>query len=330
MQAKTADPAGEGRAVGRSRERWRKRVAEIQRARLLEAMAEVVAERGLRGASTAVVARRAGVSRATFSDQFDSPEDCFLALLDWMLERVAGLVATGIEREPIWSEGVLAGLEALLGFLDREPARARACLLEGMTVPPSRLFPRAQVLAQLGRLIDRRARRELSLERQPPKTMPEATIGSVLAVLRRRLLSGEAPPFVALLAPLAEVVVAPYFGPSAAALVAGRGRERAEALLAACSAGPAPGDVEVPGLLRHANARRMRACIRYLVANPDASNRAVAAGIGISHAGQVSVLLARLHGAGLLEKESGGAGRPNAWRLSAYGARVAEALERWR
>lgn len=292
-------------------------------------MAEVAVVRGLRGASAARVAKRAGVSRATFAARFESPETCFLALLDWMLERAGTLIAEALEREPSWSEGVLSGSEALLGFLDEEPIRARVCLLESMVVPPSALGLRIGGLVRLGRLVDERARRELSWERQPPGTMAEATVGSVLGLLRRRLLNGEAPPFTALLGQLAEMVVAPYLGPSAAARVAAEGDERARALLEARAGMTEPPEVELPVLLRHGNAHRMRSCIRYLAANPGASNRDVAAGIEVSHAGQVSALLSRLREAGLLEKQPGGAGRPNAWRLSSYGAEAARALGRW-
>ena len=282
-----------------------------------------MAERGLRGASAAQVARQAGVSRVALAEQFGDLDGCFLALLDWMLGRGTASAAEAFDRESSWDAGVLAGLEALLVFLDSEPVRARACLLESMTGLSSGFQSRAQTLGRLGRLVDRAARQQLSLERQPTATMPEAMTASVLGILRRRLLGGEVPPFVGLLGQLAEVVVGPYLGPAAAAQAASRGRDRALALLKEHSARPGHhAGVEVPSILRHASAHRMRECVRYLAENPEASNQAVAAGIGISHSGQVSMLLARLHDAGLLVKDCGGAGRPNAWCLSPYGAEV--------
>ena len=79
-------------------------------------------------------------------------------------------------------------------------------------------------------------------------------------------------------------------------------------------------------MLLHAGAHRLRACLRYVGGNPGASNRAIAANLRISHLGQTSALLARLHRAGLLLKRSGAPGRPNAWSLSTYGAEVLQAL----
>lgn len=285
-----------------------------------------MAERGLRGASAAQVAKRAGVSRAALAQHFGDLDDCFLAMLDWMLGRGTALAAEAFDRESSWEDGVLAGLEALLTFLDSEPVCARAGLLESMTGISSGFQSRAQTLGRLGRLVDAAARQQLSLERQPTATMPEAMIASVLGILRRRLLSGEVPPFVGLLGQLSEVIVAPYLGPAAASQAGNRGHDRAQVLLQEHALRPKSRGVEVPGMLRHASAHRMRECVRYLAENPEASNQAVGAGIGVSHSGQVSMLLARLFDAGLLVKKCGGAGRPNAWCLSSYGDEVAREL----
>jgi AcrR family transcriptional regulator len=300
-------------------------VREVRRVRLLEAMAEVVAERGLRGASVTAVASRASVSRFHFGELFGSLDDCFLALLDRMLGRATTLIDEAFERESCWSDGVLAGLEALLVFLDAESVSARACLVETVAGTPPALESRAHMLKRLGALVDS-ARHQLSVERQPPAAMSEATIASVLGMLRRRLLSGEAPPFVSLLGELAEVVVAPYLGPTAAMKAARMGSERAQVSLRQRSALPVAAGVEIPKMLCHASAHRMRACLRYLAEHPDASNRTIAVDVGISHPGQTSMLLARLYDAGLLVKKCGGAGRPNAWSLSPCGAEVTRAL----
>ncbi|MEX2449150.1 MAG: hypothetical protein WD404_10475 [Solirubrobacterales bacterium] len=289
-------------------------------------MAEVVAECGLRGASVARVAQRAGVTPKTFKKQFDDPDDCFLALIDWMLGQASSSMVEALERERSWSDGVLAGLEAMVALLDREPVRARACLLEGMAAPSIKLEARAEALGELSTRVHGRALRELAPDRHPSGAMAEATIGSVLGLLRRRLLTGDAPPFTDLLGELAEVVVTPYQGPEAAARVARDGRERSQAMRVVPTSRSISAGVEVPDLLRRANAHRMRSCMRYLAENPGTSNKAVAAGIDVPHQGQVSRLLARLDDAGLLEKCPGGPGRANAWRLSPRGAEVALAL----
>jgi len=299
---------------------------DMRRAQVLEAVAEIVAERGLRGASVAAVSKRASVSAAALGELFGDLDRCFLALLDSTLARATASIEVALERDAPWREGVLTGLEGLLTFLDSEPVSARACLLEGAGGSALRLESRTGALERLVALIGG-VRAELSFERQPPAAMPEATIAAVLGILRMRLLAGQAPPYVALLDELAEVIVAPYLGPAAAAGVAHAGGRRRKEILRDCPAAPADRDVEIPQMLRHGSARRMRSCLRFLAEHPGANNQDVARGLAIAHAGQVSVLLSRLHKEGLLAKKPGRPGRPNAWSLSPRGAGVARALQ---
>jgi AcrR family transcriptional regulator len=60
---------------------------------MLLATAEAMAEKGFAATSVADVLRRAGVSRETFYQQFDSKLDCFLAAFDAAGELVADGVA---------------------------------------------------------------------------------------------------------------------------------------------------------------------------------------------------------------------------------------------
>lgn len=299
--------------------------APVWRFRVLRAMADVVAERGLRKASLAEVTRRASVSHRVFVELFGSFDGCMQALLDWALERICGLIGEAAERESCWQDRVMAGLEVALLFLDSEPTLARACLLEVVASPPEHVHRRDAMFECLRALIDG-VREDLSLERQPPAVTAEAAIISVLGLLRGRLLEGKAPPFLPLLGPLAEAIIAPYLGPSAASEASRRGRARAQVLVRTRCAPGAGGEVQIPAMLRHANAHRLRSCLVYVAENPGTSNKAIAAAVGISHLGQVSTLLARLYQAKLLEKRAGGAGRPNAWSLSSSGAEIARAL----
>ena len=60
----------------------REAVVASQRSRLIDAMAQVVAERGYPATTVADVVERAGVSRRTFYEQFADKEACFLAAYD--------------------------------------------------------------------------------------------------------------------------------------------------------------------------------------------------------------------------------------------------------
>jgi AcrR family transcriptional regulator len=59
-----------------------------QRERLIAAMAEVCGERGYAESSVAEVAKRAGVSTATFYDQFKDKRECLLASFEELFGRL--------------------------------------------------------------------------------------------------------------------------------------------------------------------------------------------------------------------------------------------------
>ena len=74
------------------------------------------------------------------------------------------------------------------------------------------------------------------------------------------------------------------------------------------------------------NAHRARRCVLFLADRPHASNREIAAAIGVAHESQTSKLLACLLTEGLLAKRSDGVGKRNAWQLTARGEEISRAL----
>jgi AcrR family transcriptional regulator len=308
-----------------SRELAREQIRNLQRRRLLDAMAQVLVEEGLRGATVSRVCARAGISPSSFPSLFSSVEDCLLALFAQVTTRSVDAIVEAFEREPSWEDGVLAGLEALLVFLDSEPTLARVCLVDGPSGPPEALRRRAESLRPLRALVDG-GRRSLADEQQPPALTADATIASVAGLLHAALCEGQAPPFIGLLGDLAGVVVAPYLGVAAARSQIERGNARAQILAKETSAPAREQAVAIPKVVRHASAHRRRLCLAYLAENPGVSNQAIAAGIDLHHHGQISTALSRLNEAGLLVLKPGGAGLANAWTLSAYGEQVARAL----
>jgi AcrR family transcriptional regulator len=306
----------------------REQAREMQRKRILDAMVGEVAERGLRGATVAGVSARAGVSRSTFYELFENLETCILAVLTQVASRSTALMSKAFAREARWQDGVLAALAALLMSLDREPLLARVCLLETLAGSPTVLEHRARELALLNPLVDV-GREQAHTNREPPELTAEASVASVAGILHTRLVTGEAPPFIGLLGQLMGLVVAPYLDPDEVAREIERGEGRARVIAQKRPFGLSSPQIRVqlPAGLSHPGAYRARSCVIFLAANPAASNKAVAAGIGVSSLGQVSELLKRLAGTGLLIKHSGGAGRPNAWYLSSHGEQLAQALK---
>ena len=118
-----------------------------QRARLLDAMIRVVAERGYAAASVTDIVRAAGVSRSTFYELFTSKEACFLEAyrtgVDVLDERVGEAVHAAKHD---WRAQLRAGIRAYLGALDHDALFTRAYLLEIHAAGPAALEARADAL----------------------------------------------------------------------------------------------------------------------------------------------------------------------------------------
>ena len=126
----------------------------IQRERLLDAAAEMIAESGVRNMRAKPATARAGMSPKTFYDLFADSEDCFLALFDRTLNEVAGIVRPVYECESEWSASVRSGLGTLLAYLDANPQACDLLFVQALGAGPRVLERRTQVLGVLARTVD--------------------------------------------------------------------------------------------------------------------------------------------------------------------------------
>jgi AcrR family transcriptional regulator len=304
-------------------------VAEFQRERILNATVQLIAEQGLRRVTTVSVIKRAGVSRRTLIHLFGTMDECAVAAVALVRRQATSLVSEAFEREAKWTDRVLAGLAALLDFLDCEPQLAQVCLVETLTVSRTGLSLRAQELAALAPLVDA-GRVHAAPGEFPHPLTAEATIASVAGILHNRLVTGKAPPFIDLLGPLAGVVLSPYLDGDSLRKELDRAERLAQSIAAkrpphAPSAAAQP-HVEIPKKVRSPSAYRVRQSLLHLANHRGASNGEIARAIGVPFPSQISTLLTRLERDGLLAKRSGGMGRPSEWWLTAHGESVAQAL----
>jgi AcrR family transcriptional regulator len=166
MTPETRPPAATGSRLPSGRHGLsREAVVASQRGRLIDAMVEVVAEKGYAATTVADVVERAGVSRRTFYEQFSDKEACFLAAYDLGLAAVVGRIKGAVEENPTagWRDQARAGVEAFLALLASEPAFARALQLEILTAGPAALERRAGMLVMFSgvwRGVHERARTE--------------------------------------------------------------------------------------------------------------------------------------------------------------------------
>jgi AcrR family transcriptional regulator len=299
----------------------REHVTEIQRVRILAAMAEVASERGAGGASVAYVVSRAGVSRRTFYDLFEDREDCFLATFDEALAQAAITVLPAYEGQVRWRERIRAGLLALLVFFEERPSLARLCVVEALAAGPRALRRRGEVVNVLVSAVDEgRAERPARVP-DPPPLAAEGAVGAVLSVIHRRLVVDGPESLTGLLGELMSAIVLPYLGGSAAQKELHRPAPQIKTKKQSSH-----GDA-LEGLDMRITYRTVRVLIA-IGATPGASNREIASAAGIADQGQVSKLLTRLDGIGLVRNDGVGhaKGAPNAWALTGRGREVERAI----
>jgi AcrR family transcriptional regulator len=311
---------GAGHPDGHTPSGARKHVAGIQRARMLAAMAEEVAEHGESNVTVARVVARSGVSRRTFYELFSDRDECFLAAFDDGVARASRYVLDSYDPSARWAERIRIALTGLLSFLDVERGAGRLLIVGSLGAGVKALERRERVLAQMIAFVDE-GRTEAKFGSQLPPLTAEGIVGGVLSVLHSRLLQEDPGRLVALAGPLMAMVVLPYLGPAAARKELARAVPEAPARVRRADANPL-GGLEMRVTYR---------TIRVLMAIGDVdgrgsypSNRQVADGAGITDQGQMSKLLGRLQGLGLVENKGAGApkGAPNAWRLTARGGEV--------
>jgi AcrR family transcriptional regulator/DNA-binding MarR family transcriptional regulator len=295
------------------------RVEEIQRSRLVAAMAYVAAERGAANVTVAQVVERAGVSRRTFYEIFDDCEDCFLAAFDEGLRRASDCVLVR-HSGARWSERTRASLAALLEFLDVEPVIGRLLIVGSLGGGPRGLERRRRVLAQVIAAVDE-GRGESRAGKEPPPLTAEGVVGGVLSILHARLLEESPGRLLEFTGPLMSMIVLPYLGSAAARKELERPvPKRQEA------SPPAASDP-----LRDVGLRLTYRTVRVLIsvaATPGASNREIGEAAGIGDQGQISKLLSRLERLGLVQNAGlgPGTGAPNVWTLTDRGEAIHAAI----
>jgi AcrR family transcriptional regulator len=305
-------------------------VEEVQRTRILEAMAEMAVDLGAGAVTVSHVVARAGVSRRTFYELFGDREACLLAAFNLGVERARARIEPAYVAQTRWRDGIRVGLAAFLSFLEDEPALGRLCVVYSLGGGAEVLSRRAEVLGKLAEVVDRGRTEGTTAGKQqpPPALIAEGVVGAVMSVIYGQLQGQndghggkEQQPLIGLFGVLMNLILLPYLGPSAARRELTRPVPKVQRSAEPGRAGEDAGGEEEPQIrLTYRTARVLTAIAEY----PGASNREVATHADIADQGQISKLLGRLLRLGLIANtgEHTSRGAPNAWRLTELGERV--------
>jgi AcrR family transcriptional regulator len=171
-------PADSSRPLPRGPHRLEREVVlASQHGRLLDAIAQVVAEKGYAATTVADVIDRAGVSRKTFYEHFRDKEACFLAAYDAGVDiLLATMRQAGDTRGRV---------RAYLQTLAAEPAFARTFLIEVAAAGPEALRRRRLVHEAVAAFTAEGA----PTDNVPPEA-PLAAVGATQEVVTRWVEDG--------------------------------------------------------------------------------------------------------------------------------------------
>lgn len=310
-------------------------VAVVQRARLLAGAVRAVDKYGYAHATVSEITALAHVSRRTFYELFSGSEECLLAMYEEVLGRASAQLTEAELDGFAWREKLRSGLWTILSFLDAEPVLARVGVVQSARGGPQIIELRERLFAQLADVIDE-GRSAAGRAADCPEVTAEGLVGAVLSILHTRLVRGEHEPLTSLQGELMAMIVAPYLGSAAAR--AERNRPAPTPLALPTSSTSANNGSIANGAVvsterdpLHGLSMRFTyrtACVLEAVAaEPGMSNRGVGNAAGIPDQGQLSKLLARLQGLGLVANTAPlRKGAANAWKLTPEGEQVARVV----
>jgi AcrR family transcriptional regulator len=182
-------------------------VAQHKRRRIMDALAELTAEKGYEATKISDIVKRAKVARKTLYDNFDGKEEVFLAAFDAARDEALGRVeAACVEAGDGWQEKVEAGLGAFLDYVAEHPAPARMCMIEALSAT-AKTTQRYDEAMQL--FVDL-VREQLPRDERLPETIDETLVGGVTWIVYQKIRKGKANEAATLLPELAEFVCSPF------------------------------------------------------------------------------------------------------------------------
>jgi len=165
-------------------------VAAHQRARIHNAMVELVGERGYAAVKMRDIVRLAGVSTRSFYENFDSKEDCFLRTHELIVRGAARRITAAQAEELDWRERPRLVFDAFMREVMRAPHAARLVLVDAYEAGIDALEQAWHAESTFKDLIDE------SLAPAPgevgmPPLVAEGIVAGVARLARTRLLAGK-------------------------------------------------------------------------------------------------------------------------------------------
>jgi AcrR family transcriptional regulator len=169
----------------------------ITRARIFEAMARVVAERGYAATTVSDVVSAGRISRRTFYEHFQDKEHCFVETYRTGCENGLAAIDAALKalEDPDWRTRLRVSLEAYLDVLAAEPDFARVLLIDVLGAGARALDMRERVLGiyvEQYRGLRERARAEDPGLPDVPDEFLRGLVGGIAELVQHCLLESPA------------------------------------------------------------------------------------------------------------------------------------------
>lgn len=123
------------------------------RRRLLDAMSQVVADKGYAVATIADLAAEARVSRRTFYEHFSGKQECLIALYETASEQALSVLKAAIDPRRDWHTQVEQAMGAYLSVLAGNPALLSTVFIAILGLGPEGLAARRRANLRLAEFI---------------------------------------------------------------------------------------------------------------------------------------------------------------------------------
>jgi AcrR family transcriptional regulator len=189
-------------------------VSSAERARLIEALIEIAAERGYVDTTIEMVVDRAGLDRPAFDRHFRGKYDCFLSAWQEINEECMHSVMRAYDSARDWPDRLRAVAVAVVGALRDDPGRA-CFAVEVLAAGDAARARRDMTMRVIASLIDA-GRKEMADPESVPHTTAEALAGSAYGQVYAKVVSGDTDQLPSLVPQLMSAAVMPYLGVEAA------------------------------------------------------------------------------------------------------------------
>jgi AcrR family transcriptional regulator len=190
-----------------------------QRERILDAVAQLSAEKGFTNLTLEDIAERASISLQAFYEHFANKEDAFLVAYEVGHGKALALVERAHDAAPDWPHAVRAGTTTLLELLASEPAFAHLALVDALIATAQTADRANKGFVQYSELLAP-GFEEAPHDSKPPAVTIEAIAGGIFELCLTYTVQG----YVGELTELAPWVVyfalAPFVGTEAAGQIA--------------------------------------------------------------------------------------------------------------